>query len=151
MADAALLNIVLFLPLAGMALLLALPARQERRCARCRCAVMLAQLALTAWLYARFDAAAAGLQFETRLPWIAAWGVYYQIGLDGFNVLLVLLTAFLGPLVVAGAFTAIQQGRQALLRDGVPHPVRDAGRVRRAGPVPVLPVLGDDADPDVPA
>ena len=57
---------------------------------------------LTAWLYVRFDAACAGLQFETRLPWIAAWGVYYQIGLDGFNVLLVLLTAFLGPLVVAG-------------------------------------------------
>ena len=33
--------------------------------------------------------------------------MYYQIGLDGYNVLLVLLTAFLGPLVVAGAFTAI--------------------------------------------
>ncbi len=49
----------------------------------------------------------AGLQFETRIPWIPDWGVYYQIGLDGYNVLLVLLTAFLGPLVVAGAFTAI--------------------------------------------
>ena len=33
--------------------------------------------------------------------------MYYQIGLDGYNVLLVMLTAFLGPLVVAGAFTAI--------------------------------------------
>ena len=31
----------------------------------------------------------------------------YQIGLDGYNVLLVMLTAFLGPLVVAGAFSAI--------------------------------------------
>ena len=55
----------------------------------------------------RFDSSVAGLQFETRLPWIAQWGVYYQIGLDGYNVLLVMLTAFLGPLVVAGAFTAI--------------------------------------------
>jgi NADH-quinone oxidoreductase subunit M len=70
---------------------------------------MLAQLALTAILYARFDSAVAGLQFETRLAWIPAWGVYYQIGLDGFNVLLVLMTAFLGPLVVAGAFTAIRE------------------------------------------
>jgi NADH-quinone oxidoreductase subunit M len=69
---------------------------------------MLAELALAVCLYAQFDAAAAGLQFETRLPWIPGWGVYYQIGLDGFNVLLVLLTAFLGPLVVAGAFSAIQ-------------------------------------------
>ena len=33
--------------------------------------------------------------------------MYYQIGLDGYNILLVLLTAFLGPLVVAGAFSAI--------------------------------------------
>ena len=42
------------------------------------------------------------MQFETELPWIPGWGVYYQIGLDGYNLLLVLLTAFLGPLVVAG-------------------------------------------------
>jgi NADH-quinone oxidoreductase subunit M len=68
---------------------------------------MIAQFVLAAWLYARFDSSRAGLQFETRLPWIAQWGVYYQIGLDGYNVLLVMLTAFLGPLVVAGAFSAI--------------------------------------------
>ena len=68
---------------------------------------MVVQFALVAWLYVRFDSGVAGLQFETRLPWIAPWGVNYQIGLDGYNVLLVMLTAFLGPLVVAGAFTAI--------------------------------------------
>ena len=54
------------------------------------------------------------------MPWIAGWGVYYQIGLDGYNLLLVLLTAFLGPLVVAGAFTAIHKDVEAVLRDGVP-------------------------------
>jgi NADH-quinone oxidoreductase subunit M len=109
MAEAALLNIVLFLPLAGVAAIVVLPARQDDLVRRSSLAVMLLQFALTAWLYARFDASVDGLQFETRLPWIAAWGVYYQIGLDGYNVLLVLLTAFLGPLVVAGAFTAIQK------------------------------------------
>jgi NADH-quinone oxidoreductase subunit M len=35
--------------------------------------------------------------------------VYYRIGLDGYNILLVMLTAFLGPLVVAGAFSAIRK------------------------------------------
>ena len=70
---------------------------------------MLLQFLLAVWLYSRFDPAVDGLQFETRLPWIATWGVYYQIGLDGYNLLLVLLTAFLGPLVVAGAFTAIKK------------------------------------------
>jgi NADH-quinone oxidoreductase subunit M len=109
MADAGLLNVVLYLPLAGIAAIVALPARQDESVRRLSLAVMLVQFALTAWLYTRFDAAAAGLQFETRLPWIASWGVYYQIGLDGYNLLLVLLTAFLGPLVVASAFTAIQK------------------------------------------
>jgi NADH-quinone oxidoreductase subunit M len=109
MVDAALLNVVLYLPLAGIAALIALSPRQEDLVRRLSLAVMLLQFALTAWLYARFDPAVEGLQFETRLPWIAAWGVYYQIGLDGYNVLLVLLTAFLGPLVVAGAFTAISK------------------------------------------
>ena len=100
MADTALLNVVLFLPLAAIAAIVALPARQGEPVRRLSLAVMLLQFALTAWLYARFDASAEGLQFETRLPLIAAWGVYYQIGLDGYNLLLVLLTAFLGPLIV---------------------------------------------------
>jgi NADH-quinone oxidoreductase subunit M len=105
MSDAGLLNLVLFLPAIGAALLV--PMRDEGRMRALSLIVMLVQFALAATLYQRFDAADAGLQFETRLPWIADWGVHYHIGLDGMNVLLVLLTAFLGPLVVAGAFTAI--------------------------------------------
>ncbi len=107
MSDAALLNVVLYLPVLGIALLALV--RQERSVRGLSLAVMVLQFLLTALLYVRFDGAVEGLQFETRLPWIPDWGVYYQIGLDGYNVLLVLLTAFLGPLVVAGAFTAIRK------------------------------------------
>jgi NADH-quinone oxidoreductase subunit M len=109
MGEAAVLNVVLFLPLFGIAAILGLPRGREDLVRGLSLVVMLAQFVLTAWLYARYDASVDGLQFETRLPWIPAWGVHYQIGLDGYNVLLVLLTAFLGPLVVAGAFTAIQK------------------------------------------
>jgi len=108
MADAVLLNVVLYLPLLGTAALLAVPSRREDAVRQVSLAVMLVQFAITAWLYWRFDPA-AGLQFETRIPWIPGWGVNYQIGLDGYNLLLVLLTAFLGPLVVAGSFTAIRK------------------------------------------
>ncbi len=70
--------------------------------------VMVVQFALTAVLYVALrPGRAAACSSRRALPWIPDWGVYYQIGLDGYNVLLVLLTAFLGPLVVAGAFTAI--------------------------------------------
>jgi NADH-quinone oxidoreductase subunit M len=106
-SDAALLNVVLYLPVLGIVLLALV--RQERTARGLSLAVMVVQFLLTAVLYVRFDGAVEGLQFETRLPWIAAWGVHYDIGLDGYNVLLVLLTAFLGPLVVAGAFTAIRR------------------------------------------
>ena len=107
MSDAGVLNAVLFLPLLGIAAVLVAPAGNPALVRRLALVTMIAQFVLAAWLYARFDSSRAGLQFETRLPWIAQWGVYYQIGLDGYNVLLVMLTAFLGPLVVAGAFSAI--------------------------------------------
>jgi NADH-quinone oxidoreductase subunit M len=109
MADPALLNLMLFLSLLGVVLIAVAPAGDLDRVRRLSLGVMIVQFVLAAWLYLRFDPATAGLQFETRLPWIADWGVYYHIGLDGMNVLLVMLTAFLGPLVVAGAFTAIQK------------------------------------------
>ncbi|MEW5881193.1 MAG: NADH-quinone oxidoreductase subunit M [Pseudomonadota bacterium] len=107
MSEAAVLNVVLYLPVAGMALLAFVPAGRDALVRQISFWTMLLQLALTAWLYLRFDPAVAGLQFATRIPWIESWGVYYHVALDGMNVLLVLLTAFLGPLVVAGAFSAI--------------------------------------------
>jgi NADH-quinone oxidoreductase subunit M len=109
MGDALLLNVVLYLPLLGIALIVAMPEGHDDRVRTTSFGVMLAQFFITMLLYLRFDPNVAGLQFETKLPWIPDWGVYYQIGLDGYNVLLVLLTAFLGPLVVAGAFSAINK------------------------------------------
>jgi NADH-quinone oxidoreductase subunit M len=109
MADATLLSLVLYLPLVGIAALAAVPARNEDLMRRVSLGTMILQLMLAAYLYVRFDATTAGLQFETRFPWIPDWGVYYHIGLDGMNLLLVMLTAFLGPLVVAGSFTAIRK------------------------------------------
>jgi NADH-quinone oxidoreductase subunit M len=105
MSEAAVLNLILFLPVIGMALLI--PLRSDGAIRQLTFWVMVVQFVLSVWLYVKFQAGVPGLQFETKLPWIAAWGVHYHIGLDGFNVLLVLLTTFLGPLVVAGAFSAI--------------------------------------------
>jgi NADH-quinone oxidoreductase subunit M len=107
MPEASVLNLVLCLPLLGAGLLLVSPTGRDDLTRGITLGLMTLQLALTGWLYVRFDSAVAGLQFETRLPWIATWGVHYQIGLDGYNILLVMLTAFLGPLVTASAFSAI--------------------------------------------
>lgn len=109
MSNALMLNLVLFLPLIGMFAIALIPTDKPQTTRVFTLAVMIVQLIMTALLYFQFDSTTAGLQFESRLPWIASWGVFYHIGVDGFNVLLVLMTAFLGPLVVAGAFSAIQK------------------------------------------
>ncbi len=109
MADGTVLNLVLWLPVLGLAALLVIPRGRDSAVRGMSLAVMLLQFALTAWAYARFDATRPGLQFATDVPWIREWGIAYRIGLDGYNLLLVALTTFLGPLVVAGAFTAIRK------------------------------------------
>jgi NADH-quinone oxidoreductase subunit M len=101
------LQLVLWLPFAAMLALAFVPKEAVRTIHGFSFWVMLVQFAFTAWLYAEFNAGSAGLQFATRVPWIESWGVFFSIGLDGNNVLLVLLTGFLGPIVVAGSFSAI--------------------------------------------
>ncbi len=108
MDEAVVLNLVLWLPLAGV-LLLAFTRRNEQLSRSLTVGVLTVQFILAAWLYTRFVSDVPGLQFATSLPWIPQWGVSYLIGLDGFNILLVLLTAFLGPLVVLGAQRSIDR------------------------------------------
>jgi NADH-quinone oxidoreductase subunit M len=109
MAEATWLNWLLWLPVLGMGAIALVPRGRDSLVRGITLGVMLLQLAIAVLLYQRFDGNVPGLQFATDLPWIAEWGVGYRIGLDGLNILLVVLTAFLGPLVVAGAFSAIQK------------------------------------------
>jgi NADH-quinone oxidoreductase subunit M len=107
MADGAILSLVLYLPVAGMLGIVALPAGRDAMVRTFTLAVMVLQFLLSVVLYAHFDPAVPGLQAATQVAWIPSWGVTYFIGLDGYNILLVILTTFLGPLVTAGAFSAI--------------------------------------------
>ncbi|MCC6241979.1 MAG: NADH-quinone oxidoreductase subunit M [Gemmatimonadaceae bacterium] len=107
MSESLMLNVVLWLPLLGALALAIIPRSQEAQARPVTLAVMVVQFILTTLLYLRFDSGTADLQFVTNVPWIPQWGVSYLIGLDGFNILLVALTAFLGPLVVLGAYSSI--------------------------------------------
>ena len=46
----------------------------------------------------------AATQFELNLPWIQNAGISFHIGMDGISLLLVLLTAFLVPLIILSSF-----------------------------------------------
>jgi len=69
--------------------------------------VMAVQFILSVVLYAHFDPAVPGLQAATQVAWIPSWGVSYIIGLDGYNILLVILTTFLATLLNAGPCSAL--------------------------------------------
>jgi NADH-quinone oxidoreductase subunit M len=48
------------------------------------------------------------MQFVERVPWISAYRIEYFLGVDGFSAPLILLTAFLTPLVVIAAWDAVK-------------------------------------------
>jgi len=106
------LSLVTFLPLAGVAAILALKAfaaNDARAAGAARwitLAVTLATFALSIVLVASFNGADPGFQFVEDAPWFA--GLHYRMGVDGISVLFVLLTAFLMPLCILASWTSIK-------------------------------------------
>ena len=58
--------------------------------------------ALSLWVLAAFESGEAGFQFASRHEWISAWGISWNVGVDGISLFLVVLTGVLFPLVIAG-------------------------------------------------
>ena len=94
------LSILIWLPLAVGVVLALTPARLARALA---VAGALATLAVAISFVARFDSGRSGLQFVTDRVWISALGIHYKLGLDGLNVLLILIATivFAGGIVYA--------------------------------------------------
>jgi NADH-quinone oxidoreductase subunit M len=106
----ALLSTVIFLPLAGAIVLLAVPNRDGGRDALVRwvaLAVSLLTFAGSLALWAGFDPAGAEYQFVERRPWVPAFGIEYHVGIDGISLLLIVLTAFLTPVSLLSSWGSI--------------------------------------------
>ena len=110
-----LISALVFAPLAGAVLLLALS--DERLIRWITLAVSLLVLALTAFAWVRFDgappanlgAALADVRFHEQHEWIHTFGVWWDVGLDGVSLLLVGLTALLTPVVVLASWKSIDR------------------------------------------
>jgi NADH-quinone oxidoreductase subunit M len=86
------LSILIWLPLA-ISLLAALMPRPL--IGRVAAVGSLATLGVAISFLVRFKIGHAGLQFVTDDVWISALGIHYKLGLDGLNVVLVMLTTIL--------------------------------------------------------
>jgi NADH-quinone oxidoreductase subunit M len=102
------LSIVLFTPLAGMAVLLFLPASKPRLIKLWANIASFVGFLVSLPLVFRFDHT-KDFQFVEKAAWIPSIGASYHIGIDGFGLLLVMLTTVLGFLSILSSWRAIQE------------------------------------------
>jgi NADH-quinone oxidoreductase subunit M len=105
-----LLNLICYLPLAGALLMMAF-INKENSTGIKTWATLVAGLdfVISIPLWFLYKPGGAEFQFATQFDWIPSVGVQYIFGVDGFAVLLILLTTLLGFIAVYSSFTAITE------------------------------------------
>ncbi len=108
MIESHLLSWVIFLPLIGVGLLLLLPRRNDRMARNIAFVILVLDFLLSLKLVIGFEPTAA-LQFVERKTWVATYGIDYHVAIDGISLWLVMLTTFLGPLIVLSTWSAVTE------------------------------------------
>ncbi|HEY4531493.1 MAG TPA: NADH-quinone oxidoreductase subunit M [Luteimonas sp.] len=110
MSNWPLLSILVWLPILGGAMVLALGNRAGA--ARwLSLAIALVVFAISVPLFTGYDAsaAAATMQFVEAREWIPAYDIQYHLGADGISVALIVLTTLVTVLVLIGAWASIDK------------------------------------------
>ncbi len=107
MSNWPLLSVLIWLPIIGGALILAVRNAQTARWASL--AVALVTFLLSLSLLTGFDSSNDALQFVEQRPWIPAFDVGYNLGVDGIAIALVLLTTLIGVLALIGAWGVVNK------------------------------------------
>ncbi|MGH8256251.1 MAG: complex I subunit 4 family protein, partial [Steroidobacteraceae bacterium] len=104
-----LLSIVIWLPIAGGLITLAVGDARARAARWTALITTLATLAVCVPLYSRFINGTASYQFVEHHAWIPALHAQYYLGVDGISLPLILLTAFMTVPVVIAGWTVIER------------------------------------------
>ena len=112
------ITLMVFLPLVGA--LAQAGLSQARRLGLSRWVALGASLASSLCgvaLVASMQGATADLQATESLPWVGAYAISYEMGVDGLNALLVLLVSIIFPILMAAEWNQKSgvRGMQALL------------------------------------
>ncbi len=102
------LSILIFFPLLGIGLLLFLDRKNHKVLKGAALGIALVEFIFSLPLWFNFDSGTAAMQFVERYEWIPTYGISYYIGVDGFSLLLIMLTTLLTPLCVLATWTDIQ-------------------------------------------
>jgi NADH-quinone oxidoreductase subunit M len=113
-ADWPILSVLTWLPVAAGVLLLLLGDARAGFGRWLALAATTATFVASVILWRDFDTTTAAMQFVERQPWIGAFNAWYHLGVDGISMPLIVLTAFMTPLVVIAAWTIEQRPAQYL-------------------------------------
>ncbi len=103
-----LLSVVLCTPLVGLLILFFLPSSNPKLIKLWSNFVFLAGFLVSLPLWFQFDPK-GDFQFVEKAPWIPTIGASWHLGVDGYGVLLVLLTTLVGFLSVLCSWSAITE------------------------------------------
>ncbi len=109
MSNWPLLSLLIWLPILGGGLVLALGNGRANAARWLALAIAVATFVLSIPLFTGFDHVNAGLQFLERREWIPAYDIQYHLGADGISVALIILTTITTALVLIGAWTSIDK------------------------------------------
>ncbi|MBI4794447.1 MAG: NADH-quinone oxidoreductase subunit M [Deltaproteobacteria bacterium] len=102
------LSILVFFPVLGAVLLAFLDRKNHKLLKQVTLGLSLAEFLFSLPLWFQFDSQTAAMQFVERYNWLPQYGISYYVGIDGFSLLLIMLSTFLTPLCVLATWTDIQ-------------------------------------------
>jgi NADH-quinone oxidoreductase subunit M len=108
MTDFPILSLLIWLPIAGGTVLLAMDALGNRGCRETALVVSVLTFILSLPLYTGFEKNTASMQFQEHIPWIGAFNANYHLGVDGISMPLIILTTFTTVLVVLAGWQVIR-------------------------------------------
>ena len=107
MSNWPLLSLLIWLPIVGGGLVLALGNQRASAARWLSLLIALVVFVLSIPLFTGFDFANPGLQFLERREWIPAYDIQYHLGADGISVALIILTTITTILVLIGAWGSV--------------------------------------------
>jgi NADH-quinone oxidoreductase subunit M len=104
-----LLSLLIWLPMIGAVLAMAAGNSRPAAARWIALGTALLTFVLSIPLYTHFNANLGEMQFVEQHEWLPAINAWYRLGADGISVALILLTTFVTPLVLIGAWEAIEE------------------------------------------
>ena len=100
--DFPILTALIFVPAAGALLVAVMPKGREDIAKILGIGVAFIELVLAVFMLVDFKVGVAGFQFVSNHRWIPEFGIRWHLGVDGISLFLVVLSALMFPIAMAG-------------------------------------------------